>query len=336
MVGIVSDPALFMSHDTGGYHPEAPLRVQYIHTIFSGKDPDILMVEPVQATIDDLRLNHSRSHIERVKRSSVPGRMVDLDPDTVSSEDSYDTALYAAGSLTRLVQMALDKEIASGFAAVRPPGHHATEDDAMGFCLFNNVAVAAWKAIRGFGVKKVLIVDFDVHHGNGTQDSFYGSRDVLYFSSHQYPFYPGTGRLHETGSRGAEGYTVNCPLRGGKHDGEFMAVYRRVLVPVIESFDPGIILVSAGFDAHAADPIGGMQVSTNGFAALAALIMEAAGRIESPVVYALEGGYNLNALRESVKAIVDVMKGGPAPRIEETPFHELDEIIGVHSRYWPL
>lgn len=336
MIGIVSDPTLFMRHDTGGYHPESPMRVQYIHTIFSGKDPDILMVEPVRASADDIRLNHSRTHIDRVVRSCMPGRLVDLDPDTVSSEDSYDTALHAAGSVIRLVQMALSGEISSGFAAVRPPGHHATHDDAMGFCLFNNVAIAARKAMRSLGVKKVLIVDFDVHHGNGTQDSFYGSRDVLYFSSHQYPFYPGTGRLSEIGSGGAEGFTVNCPLRGGRHDGEFLSAYRRVLVPIIEAFEPGLVLVSAGFDAHAMDPIGGMQVSSRGFAALAGLIMDAAARVRSPVVYVLEGGYNLNALRDSVQAVVDVMKGGPAPVIEETPFHELDEIIGVHSRHWPV
>jgi len=335
MVGIVSDP-LFMNHDTGGYHPEAPMRIHYIHTIFSGKDRDILLVDPVSATEDDIRLNHGSAHVDRVRHASVPGRLVDLDPDTVSCEDSYETALYAAGSVIRLAQMALGTEISSGFACVRPPGHHATPDESMCFCLFNNVAIAARKAIRNLGVKKVLIADFDVHHGNGTQDSFYGSRDVLYFSSHQYPFYPGTGRLHETGSRGAEGFTVNCPLGGGRHDGEYLAVYNRVLVPIIESFEPGLILVSAGFDAHSMDPIGGMRVSTGGFAALAALIMDAARRVNSPVVYALEGGYNFDALRDSVKAVLDVMKGGSAPAIEQTPCAELDEIVGTHARYWPL
>ncbi len=335
MVGIVSDP-LFMNHDTGGYHPESPMRIHSIHTVFSGKDPDLLVVDPVPADIQDVMLNHGKAHVERIKRSSMAGRLVDLDPDTVCSEDSYETALYAAGSLIRLVQMAIGGEISSGFASVRPPGHHATKDDAMGFCLFNNVAIAARKAIECFHIQKVLIVDFDVHHGNGTQDSFYGSREVLYFSSHQHPFYPGTGRLNETGSGRAEGYTVNCPLRAGTKDSEFLAVYQHVLVPIIESYRPGLILVSAGFDAHAMDPIGGMSVSSKGFAALTALIMEAATKVGSPVVYTLEGGYNLDALRDSVSAVVDVMKGGPAPKIEQTPFHGLDEIMGTHSRFWPL
>lgn len=335
MVGIVSDP-LFMNHDTGGYHPESPMRIHALHTLFAGKDAGIMKVDPVMAGIEDIMLNHSKAHIERIQRARVPGRLVDLDPDTISSEDSFETALYAVGSVISLVRMALGGEISSGFACVRPPGHHATPERAMGFCLFNNVAIAARKAILSFGVERVVIVDFDVHHGNGTQESFYASREVVYFSTHQYPFYPGTGRLSESGAGGAEGFTVNCPLRGGKQDGELLAVYRRVLVPVIDSYRPDLILVSAGFDAHALDPIGGMQLTSGGFAALAALIGSAAEEMQTPVVYALEGGYNMNALRESVQAVVNVMKGGRAPAIEETPFREIDEIIGAHSRFWPL
>jgi acetoin utilization deacetylase AcuC-like enzyme len=158
MVGIVSDP-LFMNHDTGGYHPEAPMRIHSIHTVFAGKDPEIRMVEPVRADTDEIALNHARSHIERVRLSSVPGKLVGLDPDTVSSEDSFETALYAAGSLIRLVQMAVAGEITAGFASLRPPGHHATAGEAMGFCLFNNVAIAARKAVQCLGVEKVMIID---------------------------------------------------------------------------------------------------------------------------------------------------------------------------------
>jgi acetoin utilization deacetylase AcuC-like enzyme len=335
MIGVVSDP-LFMNHETGGYHPETPMRVHYIHTLFAGKDPGILMIDPVPASIEDIKLNHAKYYIDLVMRSCSSNRYTDLDPDTICSEDSYSVALNAAGSLIRLTELAISGEIEAGFASVRPPGHHATADEAMGFCLFNNVAIAAHKAIRSFGVKKVLIVDFDVHHGNGTQESFYGSKDVLYFSTHQYPFYPGTGRLADVGARGAEGFTVNCPLRSGKNDGQYAAVYRRVLVPVVKAFKPGLVLVSAGFDAHGMDPIGGMQLSSMGFAAIAGMIRDAAGEAGAPVVYVLEGGYNLDALRDSVKAVVNVLKGGEVPMVKETVWPELDEIIKAHSRYWPL
>jgi|APIni6443716594_1056825.scaffolds.fasta_scaffold95579_2 acetoin utilization deacetylase AcuC-like enzyme len=335
MIGVVSDP-LFMNHDTGGYHPEAPLRVHYIHTLFSGKDPGIAIIDPVRANVEDIMLNHERSHIEQVKRSCIASKYVDLDPDTVCSEDSSEVALCAAGSLIKLVELALEGEIDAGFASVRPPGHHATPSESMGFCLFNNVAIAARKAIQAFGIQRVIIIDFDVHHGNGTQDSFYQSKDVLYFSSHQYPFYPGTGRINETGARGAEGYTINCPLKGGTRDSEMVALYRSVMVPVIQAFNPGLILVSAGFDAHAMDPIGGMEISSAGFGALAGLIRDAAVKIKAPVVYSLEGGYNFDALRDSVKAVLDVMKGGSAPKIEERFTPEIDEIIKKHSRFWSL
>ena len=335
MIGVVSDP-LFMNHETGSYHPETPMRIHYIHTVFNGKDPGIVMVDPVQASPEDIMLNHEQYYVDHVLRSCSAKSLVDLDPDTVCSEDSYSVALYAAGSVIRLVQMALAGEIDAGFASVRPPGHHATADEAMGFCLFNNVAIAARKAIRFFGVDKVLIIDFDVHHGNGTQESFYSSTSVLYFSMHQYPFYPGTGRLSETGASGAEGYTVNCPLRGGKNDGQYVAVFRSLLVPIIEAFSPNLILVSAGFDAHAMDPIGGMQLSSKGFASLAGIIRDAAHKVHSPVVYALEGGYNLDALRDSVRAVIDVIKGGEPPKIEATPWPELDEVIKAHSLYWPI
>jgi acetoin utilization deacetylase AcuC-like enzyme len=335
MIGVVSDP-LFMNHETGSYHPETPMRIHYIHTVFNGKDPGIVMVDPVQASPEDIMLNHEQYYVDHVLRSCTAKSLVDLDPDTICSEDSYSVALYAAGSVIRLVQMALAGEIDAGFASVRPPGHHATADEAMGFCLFNNIAIAARKAIRYFGVDKVLIIDFDVHHGNGTQESFYGNTSVLYFSTHQYPFYPGTGRLSETGASGAEGYTVNCPLRGGKNDGQYVAVFRSLLVPIIEAFSPNLILVSAGFDAHAMDPIGGMQLSTKGFASLAGIIRGAAIKVHSPVVYALEGGYNLDALRDSVRAVIDVIKGGEPPKIEATPWPELDEVIKAHSLYWPI
>lgn len=334
MIGVVSDP-LFMQHDTGPYHPEQPLRSQYVHTVFTGKDPDLVMVQPVPASPGDIMLNHGRRYVELVKNACC-GSYTHLDADTVCSEDSYSTALYAAGSVMELVRLALSGEIEAGFAAVRPPGHHATADRAMGFCLFNNVAIAARAALSACGPKKVLIADFDVHHGNGTQESFWRDRDVLYFSTHQHPFYPGTGRIGEAGAGKGEGFTVNCPLRGGKNDEQMVSVYRRVLIPVIRSFSPGLILVSAGFDGHGMDSIGGMRMTAGGFACIAGLIRDAAREAGCPVVYALEGGYNLNALRDSVRAVIDVMKGGDVPVIRDADWPELEEFVKAHSRYWPL
>lgn len=336
MIGIVSDP-VFMNHDTGGYHPETPLRVQYLHTLFArNEDPLVRMVDPVPGRVEDVLLNHGRGYVDRVCRLSGSGQSVDLDPDTVCSPDSYETALLATGSVVELARLALEGEVKTGFACVRPPGHHARMDEAMGFCLFNNVAVAARKAIRDFGVEKVAIVDFDVHHGNGTQESFYSDSKVLYFSTHQYPFYPGTGALSETGAGEGEGYTVNCPLRAGMNDSHYLAVYRHVLAPVIEAFEPGLILVSAGFDAHERDPIGGMRVSSQGFAAIASVIEEAAVEAGAPTVYALEGGYDLGALKESVSLVVDVLKGVAFPAIRSEAFPGMEGILQAHARMWPL
>jgi acetoin utilization deacetylase AcuC-like enzyme len=335
MIGVVSDP-IFMDHDTGGYHPESPLRIHHIHTLFYQNTPGIVLVDPVRATKEDIILNHDRGYVNSIASNCSKGKLVNLDMDTVCSEDSYDIALLAAGSVTRLTEMALSGQIDSGLAFVRPPGHHARRGSAMGFCLFNNIAIAAKKALQSYGVKRVLIVDFDVHHGNGTQESFYGDKDVLYFSTHQYPFYPGTGSMTESGRSGGLGYTVNCPLKGGQRDGHYIAVYRYILSPIIEAFEPELVLVSAGFDAHAMDPIGGMQLSSDGFGAIAGIIHHAAAKISAPVVYALEGGYNLGALKESIACVVDIMKGASPPEIDAISGPELDTMIKTHSRFWPL
>ncbi len=334
MIGVVSDP-VFMEHDTGGYHPEDPLRVQYIHTLFSDPPEGVMLVEPVEAREEDIMLNHERAYIEKVRNTSASGRTVSLDPDTVCSPMSFDVALKAAGSLNKLTEMALSGEISSGFASVRPPGHHATHSSAMGFCLFNNIAIAAKKALS-MGAKSVLIVDFDVHHGNGTEESFYNDDKVLYFSTHQYPFYPGTGALSEVGSSKGKGFTVNCPMSYGKVDGEYLAVYKYILDPIIRLFKPSIVLVSAGFDSHAMDPIGGMRLSSECFGAIAGIIRDASLKVGAPVVYTLEGGYDMDALRDSVQQVIEVMRGNKPPLIDPLEWQELDDMIAIHKKYWDL
>ncbi|HHO77053.1 MAG TPA: histone deacetylase [Deltaproteobacteria bacterium] len=335
MIGIVSDP-VFMDHDTGCYHPESSLRIQYIHTLFYQKNPGIKMIDPVIARVDDIALNHDMSYVRKIAGCCRTHDLVNLDMDTVCCEDSYNIALLAAGSLIRLTEMALNQEIDAGFAFVRPPGHHALKARAMGFCIFNNVAIAARNALKYQGIKRVMIVDFDVHHGNGTQDSFYNDKSVLYFSTHQYPFYPGTGGVSDTGRGKGLGYTVNCPLSAGKRDGHFIAVYRYILAPVVQAYEPELILVSAGFDAHAMDPIGGMDLSSKGFGAIAGIIRDAACHVSAPIIFALEGGYNLNALKDSVACVVDIMKGQASPEIQPVSGQELDTMIETHGRFWPL
>jgi acetoin utilization deacetylase AcuC-like enzyme len=201
-------------------------------------------------------------------------------------------------------------EVDSAFALVRPPGHHAIHDRAMGFCIFNNVAIAAKFALSKFNLSRVLIADFDVHHGNGTQDAFYADPEVLYFSTHQYPFYPGTGWMDETGTGGGEGTTVNFPMAAGWGDEECLRAFNEVLVPVARRFQPQLILVSAGFDAHWADQLAMMRVSVTGFAQMAMILKKlAAGLCQGRLVFTLEGGYNLRVVASSIKAVFDVLLG---------------------------
>ncbi len=311
-VGLVYDP-VFLGHDTGD-HVENGRRLERTVGLLGSSDlrRGLVSVAPEPASMEDLLRVHSAQHVARVDRSSSSGGGW-LDGDTVTSPGSYEAALYAAGGVARAAEAVINGDIESAFALVRPPGHHATRTDAMGFCLFNNVAIAARTAVQKHGLDRVLIVDFDVHHGNGTQDIFYSDSQVMYISTHQYPLYPGTGRVEETGVAGGLDHTVNIPLPPWSGDGEYLRAFQEIIVPAARRFCPQIILVSAGYDAHWADNISSMQVTVGGYARMAAVLKRLAEELcQGRVVFALEGGYHLDALAHSVKASIEVLLGLPA------------------------
>jgi len=258
---------------------------------------------------EELSLVHSIKHISQIEKVAQSGGGW-LDADTVMSPASYKVALYAVGGVLNAVDAVMERKIDSAFALVRPPGHHATRTRAMGFCLFNNIAIAARQSMRKYDLDRVLIVDFDVHHGNGTQDAFYDDPAVLYFSTHLYPFYPGTGRMDEVGVGKGIGTTANVPLPAWCGDEEYMQVFQQILVPLAHRFQPQLILVSAGYDAHWLDPIGSMQLSVSGFAQMVQLLQKLALKLcQGRLVFTLEGGYHLPALARSVKATLEVLLG---------------------------
>jgi acetoin utilization deacetylase AcuC-like enzyme len=308
-IGYVYDP-VYLRHDTGS-HPENGARLEAIklHLEQTGLLEGMVSVEPRPASVEELLLVHDRPHISLVADTAQRGGGW-LDPDTYVSPGSYEAALYAAGGSIAAVEAVMTGELSGVFTLVRPPGHHATPHQAMGFCLFNNIAVAARYALEQYDLERVAIIDFDVHHGNGTQAAFNDDPRVLYVSTHESPFYPGTGDVDETGRGVAVGTKINIPLPAGCGDVEYTAAFEQVVVPVVERFGPQFIFVSAGYDAHWADPLAMMQVSTSGFARLEEIIRGLAdGQCAGRQVLCLEGGYDLRALAASVKATFDVLLG---------------------------
>jgi acetoin utilization deacetylase AcuC-like enzyme len=299
---LITDPSM-EAHDQGPGHPERPDRLRaVVDRLAKLKGPTWQM--PRAATREELERVHDPDYVELIL--STRGRRVRLDPDTATSKGSIDAAEKAAGAAIEAVDSALNGERA--FALVRPPGHHAEPARAMGFCLFNNVAVAAAHALST-GLERVLIVDWDVHHGNGTQHAFEADNRVMFFSTHRSPFYPGTGMREERGVGAGEGTTLNVPLPAGCTDGDYDLAFQRFLLPAAQVFRPQLVLVSAGFDAHAADPIGGMRVTANGFAHLCHQVCA----LGAPTALVLEGGYDLGGLTSSVEACTRILMGEAAP-----------------------
>lgn len=339
-VGVVRGD-IFLRHDTGWGHPENAERLVSIYGMLDqgGLAKDLETVKLKRASKAEVCLVHSERLYETIFDTEGRNQSY-LDGDTPTSPESFGAALYAAGSTADLVEKVLAGDLKSGFALVRPPGHHSEHDRAMGFCLFNNIAIAAANALHKKLIKKAAIIDFDVHHGNGTQNSFYDTDQVLYFSSHRYPFYPGSGYFSEVGKGKGEGFNINVPLPGGVGDHEFDAVYTKILIPVVREYQPDIILVSAGFDAYNLDPLGGMKVSEHGFARLASIFIELAEEVcGGKLVFVLEGGYSIDGIARCVHDIFELMLGKKGP-VKKTGkpvegFERLvHEVHKYHKNYW--
>jgi acetoin utilization deacetylase AcuC-like enzyme len=308
--GVVLDD-VFTQHSIPAGHPERPERITTLIHAFDAwsESSRVTRYSPVSIDPKWLLKIHTEDHYRAIRETAGDLHSA-LDVDTHAGPKSFETALLAAGSGIRLVELLQQEAIRSGFLLARPPGHHAETNRAMGFCLFNNVAAAAeWARTKGMA-SRVAIVDFDVHHGNGTQEIFSSRADVLYVSSHQYPFYPGTGALHEVGKGPGEGYSVNFPVPAGMGDFFFVSLYRELVAPILVEYEPELILVSAGFDAHRDDFMAGMQLSVDGYARLAEILNGVAGRMSGgQILYFLEGGYHLEALADCVLATIETSLG---------------------------
>jgi acetoin utilization deacetylase AcuC-like enzyme len=308
-------------------HPEHPRRLEGLSQAVVGAfGGALLAVSAAPADEEAILAVHPRAHLDFLRDACAQApAIIDYAP-TYVSPDSYACAVQAAGGTLEVLRAVLDGRATSGFAAVRPPGHHATPGRAMGFCLLNNIAIAA-RAAQQAGVEKVMIVDFDVHHGNGTQEVFEGDRTVLYFSSHQHGIYPGTGRLDERGIGSGQGFNVNLPLPASAGDEAFGQIAAEILLPLAERFTPDILLVSAGYDAHWMDPLANLQLTTMGFHRLAGSLMEIARtHCGGRAVFVLEGGYDPAVIREGVLASIAAMAGSPVPldRLGPAPAPQAD------------
>ncbi len=341
--GVVFDDRFF-DHQTDEGCPENTARMAVLKKRL--QRPEIqklfVLVAPEMAKDEAILMVHAKAYLEKIKATaSHQGTIIGGDISLCNA--SFDVAKLAVGGLLNLIRSVVEGRLLNGFVMARPPGHHAERSRAMGFCLFNNVAIGAMFARKVFGLKRVLIADWDVHHGNGIQHMFEKDPDLLFFSTHQHPHYPGTGMFTETGKGPGEGRTINIPLPGGFGDNEYVALYKTILEPVAKEFMPELILVCAGFDIHKDDPLGAMKVTPQGFAGLARVMLDMADACSSgKVVFCLEGGYNPDALAESVEAILREMAGKTHADTKKIAAgadrKKLDRVVSkcihVHHRYW--
>jgi acetoin utilization deacetylase AcuC-like enzyme len=329
-----------LQHDTGD-HPERIRRIEVIDAALEARDwvgYELIPSPAVERSV--LERVHTSAHIERIAGAAKVGG-AQLDPDTYVSGGSYTAALHAAGGAVELVRRLVDGGPGQvGFSAHRPPGHHAVTDRAMGFCLFNNIAVAARHAVAALGVERVLILDWDVHHGNGTNDIFWESDEVLFVSIHQLPLYPGSGSASEAGQKRGYGYTVNLPVPPRSGDEAFVSLVRDVALPIARSYAPQLVLVSAGYDAHAEDPLADCTVSDAGFVAMTELVRDLGAELGAPVGCVLEGGYDVDALARCVVLTMETLALDgpvrPGADLGAVPVHPLaTEALARLAPLWP-
>lgn len=330
----------YLKHFPGASHPERPERIQVLLDLAASlESAKLKLLPPRAATRAEIEQVHDSEHIRLVESTSSVNQYA-LDGDTITSRDSFAVAVLAVGGFLNLLDSIAAGESANGIALVRPPGHHALPDRAMGFCLFNTIAIGAEYLKRRHHAKRILIVDWDVHHGNGTQEAFFSDPSVLFVSTHQFPFYPGTGAVNETGADAGAGYTINVPLPAGCADREYLEVFQQIIVPAAERFRPEWILVSAGFDPHRRDPLGGMAVTEQGFGAMARALtgraLECAG---GRIALLLEGGYDLVGLRSSVAQVLGELQTPSAAAEEPLPLAGsrieplLRRVLQVHENF---
>ena len=343
-LGIVWDP-VYLDHHTDAGHPDQPGRLKLLYDRLAERvslDQFVTIAPPPAGDVAILRV-HSSAYLAQVKATAEKSAGA-LSADTLTCEHSFRVADRAAGGAIEAVRQVVAGRLDHALVLARPPGHHAERSRAMGYCIFNNVAIAAMAARAELGLARVMIVDWDLHHGNGTQHIFERDPHIFFFSSHQYPCYPGTGHFSETGLGPGEGTTMNVPLKRGFGDAEFLALYREILVPAAREFEPELIVVSAGFDIHTDDPLGGMRVTPAGFAGLGRLMMQIAGEVcRGRVVFCLEGGYDSGALCVSILSMIDELTDGTVTDVVALAAGaDMARVRGVsrrcrhiHGRFWP-
>ena len=339
-LGIAIDD-IFKMHDNGYGHPESPDRIRVINDMLinTGLMNKVELIEPFDALKEHITLVHEARHFDLIESTRGKERVY-LDADTSTSPKSFEAAIRAAGAMIKSIDLVMNNDLEAAFPLVRPPGHHAEKDRAMGFCLFNNIAVGAAHLINNYDVNRILIVDWDLHHGNGTQHMFYDTDKVFYISTHQFPYYPGTGAANEIGIGEGEGFTLNIPMNPGMGDQEYIKIFFELLKPVIDQYTPKIILVSAGFDTHIADPLGGMAVTPKGFQNMTKLLNELADEhCGGKIIYILEGGYNLEGLLHSVYAVIqELLMQNNTDYLDYSNTTKVDQLINgimeINSKYW--